>query len=99
METGFFHLRDHQVPSELLRTMGAEPSAAERAAAPEYYDHPEAPPLFAEGRLPNDAFAQVWRDYFAHMQPLSRRLMDAVLATLGRAPSRDAPTPTTRLHS
>ena len=135
-ETGFFHLRDHAIPPELLAairsetrsffrkpmrhkmefrgtlrgyaalreehtaaafgsgesddgdlcekfSMGAGPTPAERAAARDYFDAPEAQRFFQPNQFPNPAFAEVWQDYFNHMVGLSERLMMAVRETLG----------------
>lgn len=135
VETGFFYLRDHEIPPELLRamrtvtadffalpaaqklelqgflrgyaalraehteagygtgeygegdlcekfTIGAEPPADVVASAPEYYEHPEAKPFYAQNVFPNDAFARTWTNYFGHMQRLAARLMEAVRVTL-----------------
>ncbi len=135
-ETGFFYVRDHEVPPELLTairaetarfftlplaekrryegflhgyaalraedvesgfgtgeygggdlcekySMGREPTDAERAATPAYYDAPQAQTFFGENVFPDEGFARVWRDYFDHMERLSRRLMAAVRSVLG----------------
>lgn len=134
--TGFFYLRDHEIPPDLLGavreqtmrffarplaekrryegflrgfaalraedtesgfgtgeygggdlcekyTMGHQPTAAERAADPAYWDAPEAQTFYGENVFPDEEFARVWCSYFAHLQELSRRLMAAVRATLG----------------
>lgn len=136
VDTGFFYLRDHEIPSELLEavrtetakffslpdseknkyagfmrgfaglrsediesgfgtgeygggdlcekfTLGREPTAGERAEDISYYEAPEAQQFFAPNLIPHPEFGRVWHEYFAHMEKLSVRLMDAVRATLG----------------
>lgn len=146
VETGFFYLRDHEVPPELLAavreeaarffalpieekrkwkgflrgyaelraehssagygtgeygegdlcekyTMGAEPDAARAAAEPDFFGHPDAQDFYAANVFPSDTFARAWRDYFAHMESLSVRLMDAVRGAL------DLPADAWRTHT
>jgi isopenicillin N synthase-like dioxygenase len=135
LETGFFYLRDHEIPAGLLAsvrdaataffalpleekqkytgflrgyvamraedtqsgfgtgeygggdlcekyTMGHDPTPADRAENPDYYDAPEAETFFGPNVFPNSEFGRAWNEYFGHMQALSRRLMAAVRATL-----------------
>jgi len=67
-------------------TLGHEPTPSERAEDPGYYDAPQAQQFFAPNLIPNPEFGRVWRSYFAYMEKLSLRLMEAVRATLGLPP-------------
>jgi isopenicillin N synthase-like dioxygenase len=139
VETGFFYLRDHAIPPDLLGavreetlrffslpleekqkhegflrgfaalraedtesgfgtgeygdgdlcekfTMGHEPSAADRAEVPDYYDAVEAQTFFGPNVFPNESFSRVWLAYFEQMLALSRRMMAAVRTALDLPP-------------
>ena len=67
-------------------TMGYEPTASDRAEAPDYYGTEEARTFFDKNVFPSESFARAWLAYFEHMQYLSHRLMAAVRTALGMPP-------------